>query len=135
MTDTKRNGNMKTTDQIKAEAFMSILNMEDGEYAIRGGRGNKVLKEIKVENGIHYEKIDGEWVEINMAERVLRLMQEPEHKPKKMRLNMLKHILILMIICFISFIVIYSIAPDAPDFVYLITGAVCGLTYSILKDF
>lgn len=43
-------------------AWMGMQYLEEGEYTIRGGLGNKVLFELKVEDGLIYIKNDkGEW--------------------------------------------------------------------------
>lgn len=38
------------------------MKLEEGEYTLNGGLGNKILKELKVENGVLYHKENGEYV-------------------------------------------------------------------------
>ncbi len=41
---------------------LGLQYLEEGEYTVNGGLGDKVLAEMKVEDGVLYVKKDGEWI-------------------------------------------------------------------------
>lgn len=54
---------MITLEQIKTNAICDIMNLPDGFYQVKGGYGNAVVSEFKVENGVQYNLVNGQWVE------------------------------------------------------------------------
>jgi hypothetical protein len=61
--------------KLKTLSEMKLFPDEGECFTYRGGKGNKILKEVKKENGIIYERYntDEYWVEIDIWKYYLRL--------------------------------------------------------------